>query len=284
MSQATVDSAHAHDEHAHDPNLAHHFDTPAHQFESGKLGIWLFLVTEILFFGGLFCAYAVYRSLHPEVFEYAHYYLDTKLGAINTCVLIISSVTAAWAVRNAQLQQVRALTINIVITILCGFGFMGIKYVEYSHKIHDGLLPGAHYQPSERAWEVPAYTQKWGTPPGITPSEGAEHGAEHAAAEPAGAPAKVAKLPPGTERLVGPHEFNVEPANVSRFFSIYFCMTGLHGIHVLLGIGVWVWLLIRARRGEFGPTYFGPVDFAALYWHLVDLIWIYLFPLLYLIH
>lgn len=286
MSHSTAEATHGgHDEHADKPFLAHHFDTPAHQFESGKLGIWLFLVTEILFFGGLFCAYAVYRSLHPEVFEYAHYYLDTKLGAINTCVLIISSVTAAWAVRNAQLRQTTALTINILITILCGFGFMGIKYVEYSHKIHDGLLPGAHYQPSERAWEVPAYTKKFGTPPGRTAVEAGEGHGEHAAAggEHA-APGKLAPLPMGTEKLVGPHEFNVEPANVQRFFSIYFCMTGLHGIHVLLGIGIWVWLLIRARRNEFGPEYFGPIDFAALYWHLVDLIWIYLFPLLYLIH
>ncbi len=85
-------------------------------------------------------------------------------------------------------------------------------------------------------------------------------------------------------KLVGPHEFNVEPRNVHRFFSIYFCMTGLHGIHVLVGIGIWVWLLIRAKAGEFGPNYFGPIDYAALYWHIVDLIWIYLFPLLYLIH
>src|SRR5689334_6698855 len=176
MSQATAEShgpdhsdGHGDGHGEHYPFLAHHFDTPEHPFESGKLCVWLFLATEILFFGGLFCAYAIYRSLHPEVFEYAHYYLDTKLGAINTCVLIISSVTAAWAVRNAQLQQVKALTINIVITILCGFAFMGIKYVEYSHKIHDGLLPGSFYQPSERAWEVPAYTHKWGTPPGITP-------------------------------------------------------------------------------------------------------------------
>jgi cytochrome c oxidase subunit III len=287
MSDATAQNNTEHHGHAEYPFLAHHFDTPVQQFESGKLGIWLFLVTEILFFGGLFCAYAIYRSLHPEVFEYAHYYLDTKLGAINTCVLIISSVTAAWAVRCAQLQQVKLLCLNIVITILCGFGFMGIKYIEYSHKIHDGLLPGAHYVPAERAWETPAYMHKWGTPPGITPKEHAAEG-EHGHAEGHHAAAakdeKAAALPVGTEHLVGPHEFNVEPANVSRFFSIYFCMTGLHGIHVLLGIGLWVWLLLRARRGEFGPQYFGPIDYAALYWHLVDLIWIYLFPLLYLIH
>ncbi len=151
MSQATAHGAQDDHAHAEYPFLAHHFDTPQHQFDSGKLGIWLFLVTEILFFSGLFCAYALYRALHPEVFEYAHYYLDTTLGAINTCVLIISSVTAAWAVRNAQLKQTNYLVMNIAITILCGFGFMGIKYVEYSHKIHDGLLPGTHYEPAHKA-------------------------------------------------------------------------------------------------------------------------------------
>lgn len=273
MSQATAHGAH--DDHGHGEHtfLAHHFDTPQHQFDSGKLGIWLFLVTEILFFSGLFCAYAIYRALHPEVFEYAHYYLDTTLGAINTCVLIISSVTAAWAVRNAQLKQTNALVMNIAITILCGFGFMGIKYVEYSHKIHDGLLPGTHYQPAHKAWELPIYQEKFG---------GDGHAGHAAAPDAAGAATEPAAAP--LKKLNGPHEFNVEPRNVHRFFSIYFCMTGLHGIHVLVGIGIWVWLLIRAKAGEFGPNYFGPIDYAALYWHIVDLIWIYLFPLLYLIH
>jgi cytochrome c oxidase subunit 3 len=278
MSEATTaehapgDSGHedGHHDHSKYPFLQHHYDTPQHQFDSGKLGIWVFLVTEVLFFSGLFCAYAIYRSLHPEVFEYAHYYLDTTLGAINTCVLIFSSVTAAWAVRNAQLKQTKMLVMNIAITIACGFGFMGIKYVEYSHKIHDGLLPGAHYQPAHKAWELDAYKKKFG---------GQEGAAQHGEAT---ADADVAILP--QDRLMGPHEFNVEPRNVNRFFGIYFCMTGLHGIHVMGGIGIWIWLLIRARRGEFGPDYFGPIDYAALYWHLVDLIWIYLFPLLYLIH
>jgi len=149
---------------------------------------------------------------------------------------------------------------------------MGIKYVEYSHKIHDGWLPGTHYQPTHRAWELPVYKAKFGEGHGAAAAAG-----EHAAAE-ASAEAKPGK------KLVGPHEFNVEPRNVHRFFGIYFCMTGLHGLHVLVGIGIWVWLLIRAKAGEFGPDYFGPVDYAALYWHIVDLIWIYLFPLLYLIH
>ncbi len=283
-SEKGHDSGHddGHHDHSKYPFLAHHFDTPQHQFDSGKMGIWVFLVTEILFFSGLFCAYAIYRSLHPEVFEYAHYYLDTQLGAINTCVLIASSVTAAWAVRNAQLKQHKMLVVNIFITICCGFGFMGIKYVEYSHKIHDGLLPGTHYEPAHKAWELPVYKEKFasgdhGAAAPAKPNEG------HAAPDAAKAGDKPAAVPP-SERKVGPHEFNVEPRNVNRFFAIYFCMTGLHGIHVVVGIAIWIWLLIRARRGEFGPQYFGPIDYAALYWHLVDLIWIYLFPLLYLIH
>lgn len=286
MSEATTaDKAHGAGGHGHDghsghgdlPFLAHHFDTPQQQFDTGKLGVWLFLVTEVLFFGGLFCAYAIYRALHPEVFEYAHFFLDTKWGAINTCVLIGSSVTAAWAVRNAQLKQTKMLVVNIVITILCGFGFMGIKYVEYSHKIHDGLLPGKHYQPTLKAWDTPAYKEKFGAGEHAAPAPDSHGKTEEA-------PAGEVKPVPFSERKVGPHEFNVEPREVNRFFAIYFCMTGLHGIHVVVGIGIWVWLLIRATRGEFGPQYFGPVDYAALYWHLVDLIWIYLFPLLYLIH
>src|SRR5215831_19513771 len=151
--------------HAANPHLAHHFDTPLQQFEAGKFGIWLFLVTEILFFSGLFCAYTIYRTLDPDVFEWGHYFLDTKLGALNTSVLLFSSLTAAWAVRNAQLRQHRGLVINIVLTLLCASTFMVVKYSEYSHKFHAGLLPGKYFQPTEEAWEMPAYEKKNGPPP-----------------------------------------------------------------------------------------------------------------------
>jgi cytochrome c oxidase subunit 3 len=275
--------------HGEYPFLAHHFDTPEHQFDSGKLGIWLFLTTEILFFGGLFCAYAIYRSLHPEVFEYAHYYLDTTWGAVNTCVLIISSLTAAWAVRNAQLGQQKMLVTNIVITILCAFAFMGVKYIEYSHKFHEGTLWASQFNPEHEAWELDSYQAKHGpvVPHGHAIPEGSA--APQPAAAPSAAAAPAENLAPSgaaavASRKLGHGEFNQRPAHVGRFFSIYFCMTGLHGIHVLGGIIVWLWLLARALKGEFGPKYFGPIDYAALYWHLVDLIWIYLFPLLYLIH
>jgi cytochrome c oxidase subunit 3 len=298
----------AHDPiHAANPYLAHHFDTPQQQFDAGKLGIWLFLLTEVLFFAGLFCAYTVYRSMHPEVFVYAHYFLDTKLGAVNTCVLLISSLTAAWAVRNAQLAEKKMLMINIVVTIACAFTFMGVKYVEYSHKYHDGLLPGRSFAPKEQIWELKSFRDKH--------PEAAEYAEKLAKldakkAQPAAADAAPPAAAGGNavahgEVIERPTEEELEPllaaglvgprsldpsAHISRpsmahvFFGIYFFMTGLHGFHVLIGIGIWVWMLLKAAKGQFGPTYFGPIDFTALYWHLVDLIWIYLFPLLYLIH
>ena len=237
-------AANANNPHLHgDPeeHLAHHFDTKEQQFDSGKLGIWAFLVTEILFFSGLFCAYAIYRSLHPEVFVYASRFLDTTMGAINTAVLIFSSLTAAWAVRAAQMRNKKWLIINIWVTIACACAFMVVKYFEYTHKFEIGITPGGTYT--------------------------------HA---------------PQPEDLASMQDiaanYGDAPKNVQLFFSIYYGMTGLHGFHVLFGIIVWLWILKRAYRGEFGPKFFGPVDFTALYWHIVDIIWIYLFPLLYLIH
>jgi cytochrome c oxidase subunit 3 len=305
------DHGHGHHDpiHAANPHLAHHFDTPQQQFDAGKLGIWLFLLTEVLFFAGLFCAYTVYRSMHPEVFVYAHYFLDTKMGALNTCVLLGSSLTAAWAVRNAQLAEKKLLVVNIIITIACAATFMCVKYVEYSHKYHDGLLPGKHFQPKEQVWELKSFRDKH--PEAAEYAEKLHKRAEHAAkagtpatgtaaeAPSAGAVAKqqtVFEKPTAEELepliaagLVGPRTLDPS-APISRprmahvFFGIYFFMTGLHGFHVLIGIGIWVWMLLKAMKGQFGPNYFGPIDFTALYWHLVDLIWIYLFPLLYLIH
>jgi len=294
------DHGHGHG-HAHGdgPHLAHHFDTYQQQFDAGKLGIWLFLLTEVLFFSGLFCAYTIYRGMHPEVFVYAHYFLNTKMGALNTCVLLISSLTAAWAVRNAQLAQRSMLVLNIVITIACACTFMVVKYFEYQHKFQDGLLPGPAFHPTEQVWELESFKLKH--------PEAAEY-AEHLAK--AAEERKKEKAPaagadaPETGKLERPREEQIEPLlkagvigpnsedptgiskprNAHVFFSIYFFMTGLHGIHVIGGIIVWLWLLKRAAKNEFGPKYFGPIDYAALYWHLVDLVWIYLFPLLYLIH
>lgn len=296
MSTAAAHDPHHGHEHGHDPHLAHHFDTPQQQFDSGKLGIWLFLVQEVLFFSGLFCAYAVYRSNHPEIFEFAHRYLDVKLGAINTVVLICSSLTAAWSVRAAQLGQ-RGLMIGcIIVTLACAFGFLGIKYVEYEHKFHGGLLWGEKfapkYAPGDHGAEH-ATGGEHGTPGApVEAPDAAEHSqaqlvergepGEHAAvAQPQGH-GQAPPSPAVAHEMVSGAKVET-PRNTSIFFSIYFAMTGLHGLHVVAGIIVYFWLLARALRGEFGPKQYAAIDFAALYWHLVDLVWIYLFPLLYLI-
>lgn len=280
--------------HAANPHLAHHFDSPQQQFDAGKLGIWLFLVTEILFFAGLFCAYTVYRAQHPEVFDYAHYYLDTNLGALNTIVLLFSSLTAAWAVRAAQLGQKKLLMVLISATVVCAFGFMSIKYIEYAHKVHDGLLWGKHFDPVHEVWETERFRDKHPKAAALARQ------LSEAAQQPEGADGAVRSLlraragdEEALEPLVkagvlgdptkGEPSFG-RPRLAHIFFGIYFFMTGLHGVHVLAGILVWIWVFRRAARGVFGKNYFGPVDFVALYWHLVDLVWIYLFPLLYLIH
>lgn len=236
MSSEATAAADAHDDHGHGHHgpkwLAHHFDTPAQQFDAAKLGMWVFLAQELLFFSGLFVAYGVYRSWYPEMFFAASHQLDKIMGGANTVVLLFSSFTAAMAVRSAQLGKQKATGNFILITIVCACFFLVVKYLEYSHKIHAGLLPGRYFHPH----------------------------AEHLVA---GAPAL--------------------PANAGSFFGIYFMMTGIHGIHVIIGIGVLIWVWIRNNRGEFSKEYFTPVDIVALYWHLVDLVWIYLFPLLYLV-
>ncbi|MGE5235260.1 MAG: cytochrome c oxidase subunit 3 family protein [Acidobacteriota bacterium] len=265
---------------AHPSHLAHHFDTPEQQFESGKLGMWIFLATEILLFGGLFCAYAVYRANHPEIFIYAHRFLDKTLGAINTGVLIFSSFTMALAVRAAQKGQRRALVALLAVTIACAFGFLGIKYVEYHHKWKEGLLWGAHYrQQVEGTTAVRPGGPGASLSPTPAPVNPEDRTVLPAPARPPAGLAKQGEAPPGNEEFpVGP------PQNVQTFFAVYFMMTGLHGLHVIAGIVLLSIMLVRAARGEFGPEYFTPVDLAGLYWHVVDLIWIYLFPLLYLIH
>jgi len=310
--------------HDRDPHLAHHFDTPQQQYESGKLGMWLFLATEILLFGGLFCAYAVYRSNHPEIFIYAHRFLDKTLGGINTLILICSSFTMAWGVRAAQLGQRRKLIGLLAVTLLCAFGFLGIKAVEYETKWKHGLLWGAKYRPvahettghvaapstggtetthdASRAPGAEATTPAQvptpsgeGAAPNLGSGSGPATGGAPLTGTHGGAPVApertlLRQAAEGPSGLAEPrkdeagHPIGEEPKNVQIFFSVYFLMTGLHGVHVIAGMVLITWILLRARRGVFGPAYFAPVDNVGLYWHLVDLIWIYLFPLLYLIH
>ncbi len=204
-------------------HVAHHFKTADQEFQSAKLGMWLFLTTEVLLFGGLFCAYVVFRAWHPEAFHAGSHALNWKLGALNTLVLITSSFTMAWGVRNAQTNQFKALTINLAITFICAGIFMVVKYFEYSHKIHVGTLWAGKF-----------------TAPGF------------------------------------------EGDHLPVFFSLYFLMTGLHGFHVLIGMALISWLFFRSLKTHFYDEYFTPVEMVGLYWHLVDLIWIFLFPLLYL--
>ncbi len=227
---------------ARPPELAMHFDNMHQQFHSGKLGMWLFLGQELLFFCGLFTAYAVYRGNHQEMFHYAHYFLDTKMGAANTVVLLVSSMTAAWSVRCAMLEQRKGLLITLALTFLCAGAFMVVKYFEYAHKLHIGAV-----------WGNGFHVQTADLPPEL-----------------------LAKYPEMTgEKL--------KDMGVGSFFAVYFCMTGLHGLHVLVGMGLYVWLFIRALKGHFSRRWYGAVDNVALYWHIVDIIWIFLFPLLYLI-
>ncbi len=238
------------------PPLAHHFQSAAQQYAAGKLGMWIFLLTEILLFGGMFCAYAVFRANRPEIFFYAEQFLDKSLGAINTAVLITSSLTMAWAVRCAQRDQQRGLVVCLGLTLLLAGGFLGVKYVEYKHKWEAGLLWAGAYQPHE--------------PGGVQPeTHTPRHAGEGGAGNKGSAPDEAEKQ---------------ARANAGTFFSVYFMMTGLHSIHVLAGMGAIWWILLLAMKGRFGSRYFWPVDYVGLYWHLVDMIWIYLFPLLYLIH
>jgi cytochrome c oxidase subunit 3 len=292
MTQAILpETSHEHPEH-----LAHHFESLQQQYDSGKLGIWLFLTTEILMFSGLFCGYAVLRALHPEIFLYAHHYLSVPLGALNTVVLIFSSFTMAWGVRAAQLGQTKLLVRLLTITLACAFVFLGVKGVEYQEKWKEALLPGKNFDPKSPPPRV------------VLPSleaagdKAAEKPDKPANAKPQAAPGAVGERSQIAPAAIGPAGLSTlwlernqlrrdrdivwhgpEPNNVQLFFGIYFVMTGLHGIHVIAGMIVIAWLIGKARKGIFGPDRFAAVDFVGLYWHLVDLVWIFLFPLLYLI-
>lgn len=222
----------AHGHGHHNPFLAHHFDTPAQQFESAKLGMWIFICTEILMLGGLFVAYAILRNNEPEIFHAAHERLDKVMGAVNTVVLLFSSLTAALAVRQSQVGDKKGTTRYLVITLLCACIFLVVKFFEYQHKFHDGLLPGHYFQ---------AHLQQF-----------AHHG-------------------------------QVLPYRAHMFFGLYFMMTGIHGLHVLIGMGILIWALKSNLNGKVTKEHFTRVEMGALYWHLVDLVWIYLFPLLYLV-
>jgi cytochrome c oxidase subunit 3 len=199
-------------------------DEHPHAEAVSTLGMWVFIAQEILFFGGLFGVYTVYRILYPEAFVIGSSHLDITLGAFNTAVLLLSSLTMALAVHGAQTGRRNQLIIMLVLTLVLGSTFLGVKAVEYNHKWHDHLIPGPHFSDP------------------------------------------------------GPHENQVE-----LFYSLYFGLTGLHALHMVIGAGLLIWLLVKALRGRFHPGYYNPVEATGLYWHFVDVVWIFLFPLLYLL-
>ena len=210
--------------HGHHPALQHQFETMEQQQESATLGMWLFLVTEVMFFGGLFMAYLLYRIWYPEAWAIGSLELDIVLGGVNTVVLIGSSLTMALAVRAAQTGFPRATVVWLLLTMALGLTFVVIKGFEYAHKFHEHHVPGPDFQ------------------------------------------------------FEGPHAQQVE-----IFLSLYFAMTGLHALHMVIGFGLLSVIAWMAWRRRFSPEWYAPVEMAGLYWHFVDIVWIFLFPLLYLI-
>jgi len=219
----------------------------------------------------------VYRLLHPEIFIAGQRSLDATLGGINTVILICSSLTMAWAVRAAQHGHRRVLLLTLSLTLLFGAGFLGIKGVEYEHKWKHGLLWGTRFRPQG---EEGVGAEEEQTHPGPPPIPEGEPPPGRTIIPPA------APGPQGMAAEVVPERARAQvlPRYIHIFFGIYFLMTGLHGVHAVIGLSLIAWLLFRARRGDFSPQYFTPVDLVGLYWHLVDIVWIFLFPLLYLIH
>jgi cytochrome c oxidase subunit III len=204
------------------------FETMDQQRESATLGMWVFLVTEVLFFGGMFMTYTLNRSTYPEIFGEASRSIDLKLGTINTIVLIGSSLTMAMAVWASQVGKKKLITTFLISTLVLGSVFLGIKAIEYHQKYVEHHIPGWNFN-----------------------------------------------FEPGSSVATNAH--------AQLFFSLYFAMTGLHALHMIIGAGLLIWLIKQSFGGRFTPTYNTPVELIGLYWHFVDIVWIFLFPLLYLI-
>jgi cytochrome c oxidase subunit 3 len=202
----------------------HHFEDVEQQHQASWLGMWVFLATEVMFFGGMFACYFVYRHWYPQAFASASNHLDVLLGGINTAVLICSSFTMALAVYSAETGRRKPLIAFLLLTIVLGLLFLGIKFYEYHTKFEEHLVPGSSFR------------------------------FEAALARPA-----------------------------EIFFSFYFAITGMHAVHMIIGIGLLTVLIFKARRGRFSAAYYTPVELTGLYWHFVDIVWIFLFPLLYLL-
>jgi cytochrome c oxidase subunit 3 len=237
--------------HAHHPALQHHFDTMAQQKEAAVIGMWVFLLTEILFFGGLFVAYMIYRVWYFDAFAEASRRLSLFWGGLNTAVLIFSSLTMAMAVRGAQTNKRKATVNWLILTMLLGCVFLGVKVIEYQDKFANYEVPGAHYN--------------W-----MYHEEHAAAAGGHEAA-PAGEHRQLSQTPEQLQRTT------------QLYFSLYFTMTGLHALHMIIGVGLMAVITWMAYKGKFDAEYYTPVEMGGLYWHFVDIVWIFLFPLLYLV-
>lgn len=263
-----VQEDHSHQQHHKD--LAHHFDTLEQQHDANTLGMWAFLLTEVLFFGGLFAAYTIYRYKYSAMFEEASNHLDIKLGATNTVILILSSLTMALAVRCSQTGNSIWTGRWLLITIAFGLMFLGVKFVEWQHDYHIHLMPGKdwagkdywHWQYAKKAKDLETEAHNKGS-------------AEHS-------------LPNRKDVLLDNDPSlgvrGIQESQQARlFFLLYFCMTSLHALHMLVGFGLIGIIAYYAYQGAYSPEYYSPVENIGLYWHFVDIVWIFLFPLLYLL-
>lgn len=231
-SQTTIQTS-VHED-LHRPALLHHFATEEQQRNASSFGMWIFLGTEVMFFGGLFCSYLIYRLKYFGDFGAASKSINAALGGTNTAVLICSSLTVVLAIWAAQTAKRGLLLAMLALTMLFGLGFLGIKGIEYKDKFDEHHVPGASF--SFQNVPIPGHPDQY-----------------------------------------------ANPRHAEIFFSLYFIMTGLHALHMVVGLGIFTWLFVMAWKGRFTPDYHTPLEIGGLYWHFVDIIWIYLFPLLYLI-
>ena len=289
----------------HEPGLQHQFEDMKQQEESVSIGMWMFLVQEIMFFGGMFTVYLVFRSRFPMAFATVSNYLNVVMGFANTLVLIVSSLTMALTVYFAQRNNRTLQVVMIILTMMFGATFLGVKYVEYKEKYDDGLVPVAGWN---RKAKAPATETASVTLPGESRAEAqTEHAAESEKPynNPRGefqwneghhlvdqALKEQAENPKGHfltdyEKVGYFSNGQVDDVKfqekVRSFFWIYFAMTGLHALHMIVGLLLMTWLLIKAWKGTFNAEYYSPVEMSGLYWHFVDIVWIFLFPLLYLL-
>ncbi|WP_412068520.1 cytochrome c oxidase subunit 3 [Rubrivirga sp. IMCC43871] len=318
-----------HDGQLHASNLQHFFVSSEQQFEASKLGMWLFLATEILLFGGMFVAYGIFRVLYPELYEQASLQLDTVLGATNTLVLLLSSLTMAWAIRGAQMDNKKVLVYNLVATMVLASGFLVVKYFEYGHKFELGIYPGVNFELDEgtarvnelagsvpgvplfvvdgegetvdaEAVEAEAGTLATGDAPLMGEDTSGDPNALQAAdaasgGEGAAVPDAELLLEGGTGLAEAEHAADDHGGDHGRegeifsnrragiFFAIYYVMTGIHAIHIVIGIIAIGFLVFFASKDRYSSVWYTPVENVGLYWHIVDIIWIFVFPLMYLI-